>query len=166
MTSWTPSPSGGPPPKKGMSTGAVVAIVLGAIAVFVLVVGGIVAAIAVPSLIRARAAANESSAIGTLRMVASAEATYYSRNETYGDVADLVRADMLDPDWHAGMERNSYRFEIVRADEEGFEAHAEPIPDHATAGERSYTVTEDSVIRYADGSKAPPGTSGRVLGGP
>jgi type II secretory pathway pseudopilin PulG len=147
-----------------MSTGAVIAIVLAIVLVGGVAVVGVVAAIAIPSLIRARAAANESSAIGSLRTIGSAEATYHSRHDTFVDLNTLGSADMLGPEWRDGMERNSYRFTCVRADSDGFEIHAEPLPDTQTAGDRSYTITEDYTIRYADGPSAPPGTTGRVLG--
>jgi type IV pilus assembly protein PilA len=51
---------------------------------------GTVAAIAIPSLLKARVAANESSAIGDLRTVISAQAAYQSANEGfYGEIACL-----------------------------------------------------------------------------
>jgi prepilin-type N-terminal cleavage/methylation domain-containing protein len=56
---------------------------------------GIIAAIAVPGLLRARMAGNEASAIGSIRTVASAEATYASACGGGGyavDLADLAKA--------------------------------------------------------------------------
>ena len=41
---------------------------------------GIIAAIAIPSLLRARVSANESATIGDIRTVISAEAAYHSAN--------------------------------------------------------------------------------------
>src|SRR4051812_30757138 len=55
---------------------------------------GIIAAIAVPGLLRARMASNEASAIGSLRAVNSAESTYASScaSGNYSvDLADLVK---------------------------------------------------------------------------
>jgi type IV pilus assembly protein PilA len=42
---------------------------------------GIIAAIAIPSLLRARVSANESATVGDIRTVISAEASYHSANE-------------------------------------------------------------------------------------
>jgi len=51
---------------------------------------GIIAAIAIPSLLRARVSANEAQAIGDTRSVISAEQTYASANGGYfGNIADL-----------------------------------------------------------------------------
>ena len=81
-------------------------------------------------------------------------------NQAYGDVSDLVGDQMLHADWRDGMERHGYRFDVVRADAESFEVHAEPVDG---GGTRSFTVTEDFVVRFAEGDEAPPGTSGREL---
>jgi type II secretory pathway pseudopilin PulG len=59
------------------------------VAVLVLVMGvamvGIVAAIAIPSLLRARVSANEAATIGDLRTVVSAQAAYASANAGFPD---------------------------------------------------------------------------------
>ena len=55
---------------------------------------GIIAAIAVPGLLRARMSGNEASAIGSIRTIASAEATYASACGGGGyavDIADLAK---------------------------------------------------------------------------
>lgn len=44
---------------------------------------GIIAAIAIPSLLRARISANEAAAVGDIRSVISAEAAYHSANSAY-----------------------------------------------------------------------------------
>lgn len=57
----------------------------------VVAVIGIIAAIAIPSLLRARVAANESAAIGDTRTIISAEAAYHSANGGfYGPLTCLV----------------------------------------------------------------------------
>ena len=59
---------------------------------------GIIAAIAIPNLLASRRAANESSAIGTLRTISSAEATYQSTigNGAYGTMAQLGGQGLVD----------------------------------------------------------------------
>ena len=52
---------------------------------------GIIAAIAIPSLLRARVSANESAAIGDIRSIVSAESAYQSANlGAYGDLTCLA----------------------------------------------------------------------------
>ena len=57
----------------------------------------IIATIAIPSLLRSRQAANESSAVANLRTVNTAQVTYLSSaGGNYGSVTDLVTAGLLD----------------------------------------------------------------------
>ena len=129
---------------------------------------GIIAAIAIPSLIRARAAANESSAIGSLRAFGSAQATYLSRNNNHpGDISALASNNYLDEAFKSSNIRNSYVFsdtgDTTNARSWGFSA----TPDGGSfvSGDRAFTISFDYVIRYLDGATAPGITSGTVLGG-
>jgi prepilin-type N-terminal cleavage/methylation domain-containing protein len=69
---------------------------------------GIIAAIAVPSLLRARVSANESAAVGDLRTVVSAEAAYHAANGGfYGPLACLAGPDQPNciPNYPVGAPR-------------------------------------------------------------
>src|SRR5829696_4107833 len=59
---------------------------------------GIIAAIAIPNLLASRLAANEASAVQSLRNISSAEAVYHTTisNGTYGDLAALKNAALLE----------------------------------------------------------------------
>src|SRR5215208_7078985 len=59
---------------------------------------GIIAAIAIPNLLASRKAANEASAIATLRTINTAEATYQSTDGDgqYGDGAALLASSLID----------------------------------------------------------------------
>ena len=57
---------------------------------------GIIAAIAIPNLLSARKAANESSAIGALRTCGSSEVTYSTNNNTYGTLTALNTQNLID----------------------------------------------------------------------
>src|SRR5713101_3808013 len=71
---------------------------------------GIIAAIAIPSLLAARKAANESAAVGTLRTVGSAEATYLSQTGLSGTLAQMNAKGLVDKELSAGATRSSYTF--------------------------------------------------------
>jgi type II secretory pathway pseudopilin PulG len=70
----------------GMAIGGIVTSVLS------LLVIPIIAAIAIPSFLRARVSANESMAIGDIRTVISAQATYASTNGGYYDSLECLAA--------------------------------------------------------------------------
>jgi prepilin-type N-terminal cleavage/methylation domain-containing protein len=127
---------------------------------------GIIAAIAIPSLIRARAAANESSAIGTLRTFGSAQATYMSRNSNKpANLTNLASQQYLDEAFRTSNIRNSYLFSSgtgTASNDWTFSA----VPDGGfTSGDRAFTISYDYVIRFSNGSTAPGVTAGTVLGG-
>src|SRR3954469_21099913 len=65
----------------------------------VVVIIGIIAAIAIPNLLASRRAANEASAQSSSRVVGSGEATYYStsgNSKAYGNPQDLCDASLID----------------------------------------------------------------------
>jgi prepilin-type N-terminal cleavage/methylation domain-containing protein len=76
---------------------------------------GIIAAIAVPNLLASRRAANEGSAIGSLRSLNTAQAEYFSTtgaSTTYGTLA-LLKADGLIDSVLAGGTKSGYKFTSV-----------------------------------------------------
>jgi prepilin-type N-terminal cleavage/methylation domain-containing protein len=124
---------------------------------------GIIAAIAIPSLLAARRAANESAAIGNLRTIGSAQATYYSQKGTYGTFANLTSQSMLDNAFSAASTRDSYGVASVGTlPGPTFEFKAEPIAP--SAGTRAFNILDDFVIRQLNGSAAPSGTAGTPIG--
>jgi type IV pilus assembly protein PilA len=130
---------------------------------------GIIAAIAVPSLIKARAAANESAAIGSLRALGSAEQTYLSRLSASANVPvkmnTLASSGFTDAALTATVTRNQYGFNdtggFAASNDWGFTATSTAT---ITAGDNSYTYSFDNTIRYLSGTTAPALTVGTTLG--
>ena len=109
----------------------------------------IVAAIAIPNLLAARRAANEGSAISSLRTLGSAEATLMGVKNTKscGDLPTLGSQNLIDTVLAKG-EKSGYRFTIVNLPSGGCDIHA--APQTASTGTRSfYLSTEDGIIRAA-----------------
>src|SRR5437867_2915511 len=83
----------------------------------VVIIIAIVAAIAIPNLLASRRAANEASAISSLRTIHSAEATYQATlggNTGYALAAALGTANLLDPILGAASATKSgYTFTIT-----------------------------------------------------
>jgi type IV pilus assembly protein PilA len=104
---------------KGMAIGG---IVCGGISVLVFPVL-IIAAIAIPSLLRARITANESAAIGDVRSVIAAEMTYQSMTGAYGSLECLAQpsgcgskggsVSLVDAALASSAPRHGYRLRVI-----------------------------------------------------
>jgi len=113
----------------------------------------IIAAIAIPNLLRSRIQSNESAAIGNLRTVVGAQTAYHAANFVYTvDWADLTGAapTYLDGDWTAT--KSGYNFRLGgTADNFGVNADA---ATYGVTGSRGFYTDASGVIRYAVGADA------------
>ena len=116
----------------------------------------LVAAIAVPNLIASRRAANEASAIYTLRQVSVAQSEYQTNFGKYGTLDELAAQNLIDHKLATGR-KNGYKFVIeVTTDENNLEGFAvTAVPLTSTSGTRSFYVDETLVLRAADKSGEP-----------
>jgi type IV pilus assembly protein PilA len=138
----------------------------------------IIAAIAIPNLLRARIAANESSAASGIRTINTAEVAYYSTyNSQYALAlanlgpggptaacpgASALNACLIDgilasngnP---AGNGKSGYNYAAVQTNAgQGYSATADPLTVNTT-GVRSFCSVEDGVVRFQQvGPIAPP----------
>lgn len=128
----------------------------------------IIAAIAIPNLLRSRMAANESSAVGSLRTINTGAVTY---SATWGNgfpptlaamgpaaVATCAAADLIDANLTGGQ-KSGYNFllgalairVVVPAGcppgGDGFVAQGDPVTV-GTTGQRSFCVDHSGVIRF------------------
>jgi type IV pilus assembly protein PilA len=134
---------------------------------------GIIAAIAIPGLLRARIAGNEASAIGSLRAVVSAQADYNGLNRAYADdLANLamtcvaVTTPFLSADLDSnGVVKSGYTFDMTNggagvganndscANPTALGFYATAIPEAAgSTGNRTFATSQNmSVWENADG---------------
>ncbi len=124
----------------------------------------IIAAIAIPNLLRARLAANEASAVGCLRTINTAVVVYKSSYRrgfpvsllamgpaTTGKTPSADAADLIDETLVSGI-RSGYRFSyaVTQLDENGlptaYEVHADPVVPGNTGFKHFYT-DQTGVIR-------------------
>lgn len=115
----------------------------------------LLAAVAIPNLLRARLQSNESVAQAALKTLVAAEITYRTSNSIYGTLAELGAPTSGPPyidNALASGARNGYRFAVTDIGSETFQISAIPLAANST-GASSYCVTEDGVIKkQADGS--------------
>jgi type IV pilus assembly protein PilA len=145
----------------GMALGGLILGYLGMAVIPIL----IIAAIAIPNLLRARMAANEASAVSALRVIATAQQTYSAQLPTRGFACDLAtlgpgadgasgssKANLIDATLARGI-KNGYRFRITHcAPGNGvvtqYRATASPVVAGNT-GNRSFCVDETGSIRFS-----------------
>jgi prepilin-type N-terminal cleavage/methylation domain-containing protein len=133
---------------------------------------GIIAAIAIPNLLKSRQAANEASAIGSVRTLGTAQATYQSTRgkgkDFAPDLAALVDDGAIDSALGSGV-KSGFKFSCVgtastsAGDPSYFDTTAEPqsVGNFGT-GNRSFYSNETYVVYQKDGGTAPAGTSATV----
>jgi len=131
---------------------AIAGLVLSITSLVTVVPIGIIAGIAVPNLLAARKAANESSAIYSLRTISSAEMIYQSEFQKYGTLQELAANNLIDQSLGSGV-KNGYRFTVKltndNPDSSGFAVIGVP-DDYRKTGTRSFYVDETLVIRASN----------------
>ena len=119
----------------------------------------IIATIAIPSLLRSRQAAQESSAVAQLRTINTAEITYLSSNQgNYGSVAALISQGFLDSRFTGAV--SGYNF-LVAATGSSYTASA--MPTSGNAGRYGYYSLPDAVITYSTQTTGCGGSSGNCF---
>jgi prepilin-type N-terminal cleavage/methylation domain-containing protein len=126
----------------------------------------IIAAIAIPNLLRSRMAANEASAVGSLRTLNTAAVTYSSAYPSVGYPASLAvlapattatsaTADLVDSVLSGGT-KSGYAFTWTAGSgtpSTGYSINADPVSPN-TSGTRGFYTDQSGVIRYNSASGA------------
>ncbi|MGI8641550.1 MAG: type II secretion system protein [Pyrinomonadaceae bacterium] len=138
----------------------------------VVVIIGIIAAIAIPNLLAARRAANEGSAISSLRTLHGAEVTYQSTAGAgnFGVMSSLLTANLVDSVLASGQ-KSGYNFAgSINAPTAGtpstFAFLASPVtptPSITATGTRQFGVASEGVIYSAASGMTQ--ASGALTGG-
>jgi prepilin-type N-terminal cleavage/methylation domain-containing protein len=127
----------------------------------VMLIIGIIAAIAIPGLRRARQNAQAGSAIQSMRTITTAQLLYQRKFKKYGILADLAPEGLVDPNLAAGF-KSGYTFLITLSniDPEGKVGLADCAftctanPDEESAVRPFFFVDETTVIKFKEGSVA------------
>lgn len=116
---------------------------------------GLMVAIAVPNLMASYRAANEGSALATLRTISQAEMTYQGTAAKYGTLEELAASGLIDPKLSSGI-KNGYTFTVTLDSDnpEGFEVTGVPVT-YGKTGIRSFYIDETFVIRAGDNYGGP-----------
>ncbi len=151
---------------------AMAGLVLGYIWIAGIPIFLILAAIAIPNFLRARMAANESSAVASLRAIETAEVSYSTNHPDRGYtcyLGDLSREQLINTELAAGK-KTGYQFDLlncVPGNPGGanikFQVVAQPITPNQT-GVRAFCSDESAIIKVdASGSMRGCLQDGRML---
>ena len=142
--------SGGRLKGEGLAIAGLVLGYLGIVAIPLLL---IVAAIAIPNLLRAKMAANESSAVGSVRNLITAEVTYQATHQNVGFTCNLSDLSGLIDSPLASGQRTGYVFALQGCSSETqggpvakFQITAVPVKSDTT-GQQAFCADESGVIR-------------------
>jgi len=116
---------------------------------------GIVMSIAIPNLLASYRAANEGSAMHSLRTISQAQVTYQNTVEKYATLQELAASGLINPDLGSGT-KNGYTFTVTLDSEnpEAFEVTGVPVT-YGKTGTRSFYIDETLVMRAADNFGGP-----------
>jgi prepilin-type N-terminal cleavage/methylation domain-containing protein len=110
----------------------------------------IIATIAIPSLLRSRQSAQESSAVAQIRTINTAEVTYLSSNQgSYGSLPQLITQGLLDARFAGSV--SGYNYTVIAS---GPDYTASATPSSTNAGRFGYYSTPDAVIRFQTATTA------------
>lgn len=127
---------------------------------------GIIAAIAIPNLLASRRAANEGSALASMRVITSSEATYQSTagGGQYGSLSDLNTAGLVDSvlSSSATTPKSGYAFAADRVGSGTtpfFDASCAPssFGGLSATGTRSFYTNESGIMYFNLSATAPTG---------
>ena len=127
----------------------------------------IIAAIAIPNLLRSRMAANEASAVGSLRTINTACVTYSTTYQSVGYPTNLTNlgpastatsatADLIDSVLSAGTKSGytfTYKQDTTNTPSTGYTIQGEPS-NRGTTGQRGFYTDQSGVIRANPGGAA------------
>ena len=119
----------------------------------------IIATIAIPSLLRSRQVAHETSAVASLKTLNTAQISYTAiSGGTYGVMTDLISNGLVDSRFTSTISGYNYTFDIA-ANFRNFTVYATAIS--ANEGRYDFSTAPDYVIRYTTvTSRAPNGMAG------
>lgn len=122
----------------------------------------IIATIAIPSLLRSRQAANESSAVANLRNLNSAQVSYSSTSGFYGSLNQLIAEGLID-ERYTSANFSGFQYTMgLYAGNLGYTAMATASSPNMSRWD--FYSTPDFVVRYStDAARAPAGMAGEPV---
>ena len=116
----------------------------------VLAIIAIIAAFAIPNLMKSRMSANEAGAIDVLRTLVTAQATYMDRWNRYGTLVELNNDELIEDPIKDGQKSGYYYGSITSGDDASFMYCFGAIPmDDGRSGTKEYVTTQAGIVYEA-----------------
>lgn len=116
---------------------------------------GIVSAIAIPNYLASQQAAYSSTAVQSMRLIHSCQASYHTSNGQYTDLATLSSRRYFDDPSLAVGYKSKYNFNLtVNAANPGSNYEAVATPDVSPTRWRHFFVDGTGMLRFSEGSPA------------
>ena len=116
----------------------------------VLSIIAIIAAFAIPNLMKNRMSANETAAIGTLRTVMSAQNTYMNRHGKYTTLAILQAEGLVESSIASTGYKSGYIFGELETSSNYTFCFCSSPDDDTKSGQKEYVVTERGTVFEGD----------------
>lgn len=129
----------------------------------------VISAITIPTMIRSRIHSNEASTIWNLRAICTAQVSYHSANNIYGNFDSLVNSSpnsmtrYLDESWYEGCIRQGYVYSMPQITNVQFVCYASP-QTVGYSGNRYFRIDHTGIIRYNENQL--PSNNDPVIGDP
>ncbi len=119
----------------------------------VVLIIGVLAALAVPNFLATRISGNETTAISALRLICSAQAIHRVRYGSYATIDELRQMNLIDSTFADASERAGYVFNNLTTNQDTWAIAADPdMPGQS--GDRYFFINESGVIRYSSSGAA------------
>ncbi|MDX2044796.1 MAG: type II secretion system protein [Acidobacteriota bacterium] len=118
----------------------------------VVAIVGILAAVAVPKLLKNLETGRETAAIQTLRTVHNNQAQFSAMKGKFGSLSELNQAGLIDANFAGGTAVSGYVYTSTEATPDQY--CVQSTRSSATTASRDFNVIEDGTIRYVE-SKTP-----------
>lgn len=118
--------------------------------VIVVAIAGIVAAVAVPNMLKSKMGKNEQASLGTLRAILDAEEVYFNRHGAYGTLVALAKEDLIPRDVASGQ-TNGYFFGVYFPKKSPWKMYLGAVPvSESITGSKEFSATMDGAIYETD----------------
>jgi prepilin-type N-terminal cleavage/methylation domain-containing protein len=119
----------------------------------VIAIIGILAAVAIPQLVRTLGSGNDKAVIASLRTIHTAQSDYVGRKQRFATLQELSEDGLLDPSYSSGQPVSGYIYTAASGGTQ-YTYCIQATRQDPNSGSRDFTLDQSGVIRFVE-SKSP-----------